>query len=70
MRIHFSSRYALCGAARPGSPSTEPSTQPVTVLNWVTVARTVGAMLVAPGRSRCDHTEPRHSKGRRREKSS
>lgn len=70
MRIHFSSRCALCGAARPGGPSTEPSTQPVTVLNWVTVARTVGATPAAPGRSRCDHTEPRHSQGRTREKSS
>jgi hypothetical protein len=52
MRIHFSMRCALCEAARPGAASTEPSTQPVTVLNWATVARTVGEMPAAPGRSR------------------
>lgn len=52
MRIHFSMRCALCEAARPGAASTEPSTQPVTALNWATVARTVGEMPAAPGRSR------------------
>lgn len=52
MQIHFSMRCALCEAARPGAASTEPSTQPVTALNWATVARTVGEMPEAPGRSR------------------